>query len=370
MLIERTVNFAHGYRVKCPSCSTEQWLTAEEYAANAAAGSTCSNCHGAIDLGPSSIALRNPNDLALCDRAVSRLAWYHTTDQFDWPASEKPLETSVVEHFLERVRMSDEELDAYRLIHENQALHIGTYEAALESMLRRMREQDAQDQQFYLFRVGLREGLEIESCWRDENTSPAAKITSADLIDQGIDAIRYLNAHESVGSISMAVLRGGIESVQKLALPVRELELPSNLSVIKQLREIRKEISIILEEHEKSKFERADQERKRIEAWGGRELTRVEAMKRKMWEIQSPPPIPKEASEALMRMRGVVAFNYIKDLPTVSKNNFLLSLHGPSIHGTEDGDVIWLEKFMGLAALLTQHQQVRRTLFCQPWRAV
>jgi hypothetical protein len=233
VLIERQVDFAYGYRMRCEHCSALNWLTAENYyAASTESMMKCSACADDFNFGPAVIDLRDPEDAALDDNTLPQLAWYHTTTDPQWPRVAKPLSDDEVRHLRERAGWSEEQIDRRRGIHENQALHLGTYEAAIESMLRRMNCQDDQESTFYLYKVRLRPDLIVEPGWRDENQAEAAKITSFDLARQDVDGIRYLNAHESIGSISLAVVRGAIESVQCTVVPLPELLVSVGKGVI------------------------------------------------------------------------------------------------------------------------------------------
>jgi hypothetical protein len=71
--------------------------------------------------------------------------------------------------------LSADGLRRARQRYETQALHLGTYEAAIESMLRRMRNQADGGSQFYLYRVQLRDALTVEEGWRDEDQAEAAR---------------------------------------------------------------------------------------------------------------------------------------------------------------------------------------------------
>jgi hypothetical protein len=137
--------------------------------------------------------------------------------------------TSAVQ-LLTRV-MRREDVHRARHTYETQALHLGTYESAIESMLRRMRDQDDGGAQFYLYRVALRCGLIIEPGWRDENLAEAAQITQSAL--EKVDAIRYLNVYESPGSLSLAVRRRAIHSVQAVSLPVRVVEVTAKSPLLR-----------------------------------------------------------------------------------------------------------------------------------------
>jgi hypothetical protein len=198
MLIERRVDFANGYRMRYESCRASSWLAAEDYADSPEAMMTCSNCGEAFNFGPAVVDLRDAEDAALDDNRLPQLAWYHTTTEPGWPLPSKPITADELEALRKR-GWPEERLDSYRRRHESQALHLGTYEAAIEPMLRRMRNQGDRNTQFYLHRVRLREALAIEPGWRDENSAEAAALTSIDLAIQGVDVIRYLNAYESIG---------------------------------------------------------------------------------------------------------------------------------------------------------------------------
>jgi hypothetical protein len=158
---------------------------------------TCSSCGGEFNFGPAVVDLRDAEDATLDDTRLPQLAWYHTTTDHGWPLPSKPLTAGKLEA-LRRWGWPEERLESYRRRHESQA-------------------------QFYLHRVRLREGLAIEPAWRDENSAEAAATTSIDLAFQGVDVIRYLNAHESIGSLSIAIVRGAIDSVQRVDVPISQL---------------------------------------------------------------------------------------------------------------------------------------------------
>lgn len=65
------------------------------------------------------------------------MARYHSSTAADWPTPERPpLELGPFNH------IPPAAAEHMREQHADQALHIGTYEAAVESMFRRMRNQD------------------------------------------------------------------------------------------------------------------------------------------------------------------------------------------------------------------------------------
>jgi hypothetical protein len=182
------------------------------------------------------MALRNADDPVLDDQMMSNVAWYHTSTDLGWPGSSHQMPPAAAA-LLARM-MPGDVVVSVRERHETQALHLGTYEAAIESMLRRMGDQDDGGAQWYLYRVALRRGaMTIEPGWRDENTAEAAQITQADLGDSG--AIRYLNVHESPGSVSVAARPESIAAVQCIALPVQALKVAAAPSLVCEVAQVR-----------------------------------------------------------------------------------------------------------------------------------
>lgn len=228
--IERPIDFAYGYRMRC-DCGAATYLSGQTYleATESDAHVDCHQCHVSIWIGPAVAALRDDNDPALDNLMVPNIAWYHTSTWADWPT---PDYRSTVEERFSHPRIAANLYDVPAAIerYATQALHLGTYEAAIENMLRRMNDQGDSAAQFYLYRVHLNlEPDRIEPGYRDENNEEAAQI-SINEFEPDIDAIRYLNVHEALGSLSLAVRPSAIGAVQQIAIPVLPIEgLPADL---------------------------------------------------------------------------------------------------------------------------------------------
>lgn len=167
-LTERTVNFNYGYNMKCGDCGCITSMTSETY---------CANCPAVIHHGPNVTALRDERDPVLNDAAAVNAAWYHTTVHPGWPSCGGPRWPADL-----KVPGSSPDTAAHVLDrHENQALHLGTYEAAVESMLRKMCDEGMAGRQFWIFRVALRRGISIEPGYRDENTQEVSRVSQAEL---------------------------------------------------------------------------------------------------------------------------------------------------------------------------------------------
>lgn len=150
-------------------------LSGEDYVTSPGSMMTCTSCRNEFNFGRAVIALTDSDDPALDDSALPQFAWYHSTTDPEWPRMRKPLTDDVLLHLRVRARWSDERIERYRIPRENQAIHLGTYEAAVDSMLRRMRNEGDQDSVFYLRRVSLRPDVVIEQGWGDEDSAAAEK---------------------------------------------------------------------------------------------------------------------------------------------------------------------------------------------------
>lgn len=352
MLIERPVDFAHGFRMRCETCKTSNWLTEEDWQSSPDAMAPCSGCGDEYHFGPAVIDLRDPEDPTLDDQKLPELAWYHTTNDPGWPGKSKP----APERDLDSLRLqgfTEDRLRRYSHRRATQALHVGTYEAAIESMLRRMRNQGGQDSEFYLHRVRLRQDVRIEDGWRDENNAAAAAVTQADLANHGVEVIRYLNAYESIGSLSLAVVPEAIASTQSIRLPIQNhIELPDT-ETYEWLKEIRERIDAVRADARDRPLTPLEKLRKRAsDRMGGTEL------------------IPNEVYAAARELEEAAANRYLGSSTSMVSENFLRSLRSPDPVGDYASDMRWLIKFRALATILTSPDSVHRALDAQPWHGV
>jgi hypothetical protein len=124
-LNERAVDFAYETcHLRCPECGDRFAMSFEDRDNGIAC--ECPNGHDASESWPE---LADTGDPAVGDH-VTALSWYHTSTRLDWPPTDNSPEAI--------------------------ATHLGTFEAAAESMFWRMRHyQGDLDKQFYLYRVEL-----------------------------------------------------------------------------------------------------------------------------------------------------------------------------------------------------------------------
>lgn len=218
-LVERPCCFNYAYRMRCDCCGQLSDLSAKEYFEQSliSAMMTCCHCGEQIHFGPNVLGIRTDDDPALDNTQISRLAWYHTSTWSDWPSA------SYAEKIVKQVNLMKQDchsgFEAYLSQQSSKALHLGTYEAAIENMLRRMHDQDDAASKFYLYRVRLAvRPNRINNNYRDENYEPASQLTLFDLDRDNFDAVRYLNVHEAMGSLSLAVRPTAIHSIQMMPL--------------------------------------------------------------------------------------------------------------------------------------------------------
>jgi hypothetical protein len=355
MLVERSANFAKGFRMRCVHCEAKNWLTPEDYAGNADAMMTCDACNRDFNFGPAVIALTELEDPALDDSLLPQLAWYHTTTDSEWPRTKKLLDEPLLNHLTNRVHLTEEEIARYRVTHEDMAIHLGTYEAAVDSMLRRMESEDDQLSAFYLHRVRLRSDVMIEAGLRDENSEPAAKITMSDLAHSGVDGIRYLNAHEAIGSISLAVVRDAIESTQREAVPIPSLFTPPEEKTTTHLRTLRDQVQVAIAKKACAPPTRLDLLKQKQPHLSGRPAH------------ASPPP---EVYGIIRTMEQYAANLYLDGLSPVARDDFVRSLQSPRPGESYENDSAWLNRFIGLSALMARSSEVQEILRSQPWRPI
>lgn len=217
---EQQGGFDYDYRMKC-DCGGSSYLSAVDYEAELnSARMPCEHCDRRIHFGPAVMALRNPDDPMLDNIQVSQVAWYHTSTTPEWPSvTFAEDQRATLRQATRHIRPEQRAKYVERQL--NQALHVGTYEAAIENMLRRISDQNDAGSQFYLHRVTLEVPPSmINDGYRDENHEAAARVSSSDLRDAGLAAVRYLNVHESPGSVSLAVVPESITCVQTTELPI------------------------------------------------------------------------------------------------------------------------------------------------------
>jgi hypothetical protein len=344
-LIDRSVSFRYGYNMKCEHCGGITPLSASTYYREQchSARIKCGHCPGDIHFGPVVLALRDTGDPVLDDQVALDTAWYHTSTHARWPPDGRPMTPAEVA-FLQGA--GSEEVDERVREHiENQALHLGTYEAAIESMLREMRDQGMAGERFWLYRVALRRDVTIERGCRNETIEEVAQITQADLGDSG--AIRYLNTWESPGSISLAVHPRSLDAVRGIPLPVEALGAGASPSLVRRAARVRNRVSQI-EATRQDKPNQLEKLRQRQAARLGGSLER------------EPTP---EQDRLLEEISKLIRCEYLPGISLLVREQFsdAMTAWGES-QEPPPGDVPFMERFAAMAALLTRPVDIHRAL--------
>ncbi|MGW6697526.1 hypothetical protein [Nocardia sp. NPDC055049] len=217
--------FQHDFVFAC-DCGQRVQMSDTEYER------LCSNdepllecsCGIASDLSPKLPVLRSLEDQDLRDDYVDRHFWYHTSEYQDWPAP------SYRDDMIARYSDCDfAGLDPVKIIARKTslALHVGTYAAAIENMIRRMHHQPAQGGRYWLHQVEIQlQPGELAPDVHDELCDLAGGVALTALSDLGAKAVRYVNTFEAKGSISLAVTQQVISRIRTKPLPVPAAVVP------------------------------------------------------------------------------------------------------------------------------------------------
>ncbi|MFC9335925.1 hypothetical protein [Arthrobacter sp. NPDC057009] len=222
-MIERAVDFERLRWMRCGTCSNE-WRAHAEWLSRFHQGhERCPKC------GTNCEAERRPDfwaaqdDPSHDDSTVLDTFWYHTTTHANWPdRAFNPTAnlTDVTKRRLQAIGADGRGLERWAARQKAKALHLGTYEAAIENMLRRMTDQDGVDERFYLYRVRLRRDASLEPGVHPERADMMGDVQLAELGEAGIDILRYVNTHEDPSSVSLAVRFEAILAVQVIPIPL------------------------------------------------------------------------------------------------------------------------------------------------------
>lgn len=355
-LQERFDGFDYNYRVRC-DCGGAVVVTAETYERERTieARVRCDHCDGEVHFGPAVALLRDEDDPALGD--VARLAWYHTSTWADWPSDTYRAEAEsaarqTAEHFC---------LDAEHMVEQatTKALHLGTYEAAIENMLRRMRNQADSASQFFLHRVIIEPGR-INDAYRDENDEEAAQLTISDLDQAELDTIRYLNVHEATGSLSLAVRPECILAIQCIRIPIDDLALTPSAELSARLVNI--EAQIRQHDQEQASLPRLDQ---------------LQLIQMRIGKVPDPDGIAERTQEVELRgyalwadLDDTLSDAYLRDVSPVVADDFRSAVAAWRRNGDVEGVTACAERFGMLASLLTRSADVVQVVAQQAWRGL
>lgn len=217
-LLDRRPNFYRLRQTQCAACGHRQDFDDDWLERWACGGESCPGCGVDSSAEAATQVVEHPADLALDDGKVPTLSWWHTSTHSDWPSEYFDPAASLDE--ATRLRMGgDTAVARWAARQRARALHIGTYEAAVHNMFRRIHDQSGAGETFFLYRVTLRTDIVLQDGCGPEVVDFMGDAALSDVCAPGIDAVRYVNAHEDPGSISLALGRSAIEAVQGIRVP-------------------------------------------------------------------------------------------------------------------------------------------------------
>lgn len=217
---EKPICFDRLRHMRCGTCGLEWQVTAEWLERFDQALEGCPVC------GTDCRSERRPDFCAEpvtqlnLDCAVRESYWYHSSTHQNWP--DKNFDpaaefTTVTKRRFEAMGLSVGEWAARQ---KRKALHVGTYEAAIENALRRLDDHRRAPEQFYLFRVQLTSDCVIEPGVHPEPTDWVGNAYLGEVCAPGSTVLRYVNAHEDPSSVSLALEPAAIRAVQRVPIPL------------------------------------------------------------------------------------------------------------------------------------------------------
>ncbi len=204
-MIERAVDFRRLRNIRCRSCRHKWLVDAEWLERFHQADEVCPVCGTdcqAEDRPDFWVAREDPSyDYS----TVRESYWYHTSTHANWPnrAFDPATEfTEVTKLRMQKASSDGRGLERWVADQRSKALHLGTYEAAIANMLRRMDSQVGAEAQFYLYRARLYGDVGIEPWVHPEPTNFVGDVQLEGLCSLGAEVFRYVNVHEDPSSVS------------------------------------------------------------------------------------------------------------------------------------------------------------------------
>lgn len=233
-VVDRPVDFFRDRQMLCGDCDHRwtvdlEWIDRWEQAQAA-----CPGCGMTCEEEAAPRVTVADDDPALIDSNVPRLYWYHTSTIADWP----PEHLDPAAKLTERTRLmmgGDESVARWAERQRSKALHVGTYEAAIHNMLRRIDHQADHGKQLYLYRVRLKATIGLRDGWLIDPSNFVGDVILDEVCAPGIDAARYLNYHEDPGGLSLAIGRDAVAATQRVAIPSEPVGSEDLVSVTQRL---------------------------------------------------------------------------------------------------------------------------------------
>jgi hypothetical protein len=342
-------------------CGQPSYLSPLDYVAEANdARMVCAHCGRAIHFGPAVAALRDRDDAALIDNAINSLAWYHTSTSADWPSA------NFATRFANELSWIDRDFgitrERYIAKHTTKALHVGTYETAVENMLRRMDDQGDGRSDFYLYRVALSvDPGRINHGYRDENHEIAADISVSELDGDNLDAVRYLNVHEAMGTLSLAVRPTAIAAVQSIRIPIDGLAVTVDSSALRKSTDA---VHSAMTELLKSKSAAAalDPRNLRMMQLGAR--PDPTGLAKRLGKSEN------QLSDSWRQLKQELEELCLPNVSVAIRRDFNDAIGHWRREGSDESVLDFISRYRSMAALLENPTEVIRAFDGRPWRIV
>ncbi|WP_454165390.1 hypothetical protein [Gordonia iterans] len=222
-MIERSINFERLRYMRCGTCSHEWEVCAEWLDRFNTRNESCPVCGTDCTSEHRPNFWVRPQDPVYDDSTVRSLYWYHSSTHAVWPDRDfDPAAqlTDVAKERMEESGLSPGAVERWVAGQKAKALHVGTYEAAIENMLRRMDSQSDAGSQFYLHRVQLRSDCVIEPGVHAELPSLMGDVELSAKCAPDVNVFRYVNVHEDPSNVSLAIEIGAVWRVQSVPIPL------------------------------------------------------------------------------------------------------------------------------------------------------
>src|SRR5699024_2198185 len=150
-------------RMRCIDCNGSWEIRADSILRWAQGEENCPHC-GKDFISESRFEYAsNLEERTHIDELTRSVVWYHTTTYENWPDPDYDPAATMTDVSKQRMETLAGPGRFYRWVRlqRTKALHVGTYEAAVENMFGRIGDQDSAGQQFYLYRVRLKNECKI-----------------------------------------------------------------------------------------------------------------------------------------------------------------------------------------------------------------
>lgn len=218
-VVERSIDFCRDRHILCGRCShcwtvdlawLDRWTEGKE---------RCPGCRVTCEHEDAPRVTVARDDPVLDDSAVARVVWYHTSTLADWPPGSFDPAAALTDR-TRRMMGGDQHVARWAERQRSKALHVGTYEAAIHNMFRRIDDQADQGNQFYLYRVRLNPAVTVREGWLVDPSDFVGNVILNDVCPPGVDVARYLNYHEDPGGLSLAIGQAAIARTQRVEIPL------------------------------------------------------------------------------------------------------------------------------------------------------